>query len=149
VKQPSGYCLYCRKSFNNQRAYANHVNSKKCKDQKAKFQKREDKMDVANNRLNRKPLDSEEEEDDDDDLEVEEVDSDEWDEDEGDLRGEAIPPNVCLFSDHESKDVEGNLLHMTEKYSFFLPDPEYLVDLEGLLAYLGEKVILQYHLSAY
>jgi pre-60S factor REI1 len=29
---------------------------------------------------------------------------------------------------------------LTEKHSFFIPDADYLVDLEGLLTYLGEKV---------
>jgi pre-60S factor REI1 len=31
---------------------------------------------------------------------------------------------------------------MTNTYSFFIPDPEYLVDLEGLLGYCSEKVRL-------
>ncbi len=30
--------------------------------------------------------------------------------------------------------------HMSEVHSFFIPDVEYLVDLEGLLQYLGEKI---------
>ena len=29
---------------------------------------------------------------------------------------------------------------MSEKHSFFLPDLEYLIDLEGLLKYLGAKI---------
>lgn len=29
---------------------------------------------------------------------------------------------------------------MTEAHSFFLPDPEFLTDLEGLIEYLGAKV---------
>lgn len=45
------------------------------------FNQRDDKVEVENNRLNRKP-DAENEEE---DLEVEEVDSDEWDEDDDDL----------------------------------------------------------------
>ncbi len=38
------------------------------------------------------------------------------------------------------RDVDKNIVHLTEKHSFFIPDAEYLVDMEGLLAYLGEKV---------
>ncbi len=30
--------------------------------------------------------------------------------------------------------------HMTEAHSFFIPDPEYLADISGLLEYLGAKV---------
>jgi pre-60S factor REI1 len=30
--------------------------------------------------------------------------------------------------------------HMTEAHSFFIPDREYLTDLPGFIAYLGEKI---------
>jgi hypothetical protein len=30
--------------------------------------------------------------------------------------------------------------HMTEAHSFFIPDPEFLGDLAGLIEYLGAKV---------
>ena len=110
-----------------------------------KFNQKADAVVIANNRLNRKPsesLDEAGESDiDDDDLEVEEVDSDEWEEDEEPKEGaRAIEPTECLFSGHVSKTMEKNLIYMMEKYSFFLPDPDYLVDLEGMMKYLGEKV---------
>ncbi len=94
---------------------------------------------IEQNRLNRKASESVAEEDgeDDEDMEVEEVDSDEWD----DLdAGDSISVDTCLFCVHRSKDIEKNLIHMTEGHSFFLPDAEYLVDLKGLMGYLGEKV---------
>ena len=89
--------------------------------------------------MNRKPSESveENEDDDDGDMEVEEVDSDEWEE-EGE--GEPVPSNECMFCSHASRDLECNVVHMTERHSFFLPDAEYLADLEGMVAYLGEKV---------
>ncbi|XP_060081154.1 cytoplasmic 60S subunit biogenesis factor ZNF622-like [Ylistrum balloti] len=46
----------------------------------------------------------------------------------------------CLFCSHVSKTLEDNTKHMTSKHSFFIPDAEFLVDLEGLITYLGEKV---------
>ncbi len=36
--------------------------------------------------------------------------------------------------------MDKNIEHLTAKHSFFIPDAEYLVDLDGLLAYLGAKV---------
>ena len=51
-----------------------------------------------------------------------------------------VPSNECIFCSHNSRDLEGNVIHMTERHSFFLPDAEYLADLEGMMAYLGEKV---------
>jgi len=134
VKKPDGYCAACRKHFNTEKAFENHVKSKKHREIAAAFDKRRDKDVVENNRVNRKPSESI---GDDDDMEVEEVDSDEWDE-EGE--GDRVPPNECIFCSHNSKDLENNVIHMTERHSFFLPDAEYLTDLEGIMCYLGEKV---------
>jgi pre-60S factor REI1 len=33
--------------------------------------------------------------------------------------------------------METNVAHMTKKHSFFLPDAEFIADLEGLMIYLG------------
>lgn len=54
--------------------------------------------------------------------------------------GEAIPNVACLFCSSSASAVEENLKHMSSNHSFFVPDLEYLVDVEGLLTYLGEKV---------
>jgi pre-60S factor REI1 len=51
-----------------------------------------------------------------------------------------LSPAHCLFCSHVSSSLEDNLTHMSTKHSFFIPDAEYLVDLTGLIAYLGEKV---------
>lgn len=142
IKTPDGYCAACRKHFNTEGAFENHLKSKKHREIAAAFDMRTDKDVVENNRMNRKTSESIEEnddvvDDDDKDMEVEEVDSDEWDE-EGD--GEAVPANDCIFCSHHSKDLENNVTHLTERHCFFLPDAEYLADLEGMLTYMGEKV---------
>ncbi|KAL1138959.1 hypothetical protein AAG570_009021 [Ranatra chinensis] len=73
---------------------------------------------------------------------MEEVDSDEWD-----LDSDEVSPNNpilnkdCLFCENHSKTLTKCVRHMTESHSFFVPDIDYLVDLRGLLLYLGEKVI--------
>ncbi|KAJ3120604.1 hypothetical protein HK100_012728 [Physocladia obscura] len=51
------------------------------------------------------------------------------------------PHKDCLFCEsHKSISLEENVKHMAAVHSFFVPDLEYLVDLEGLIAYLGEKI---------
>ncbi|KAJ7395651.1 Zinc finger protein 622 [Pitangus sulphuratus] len=52
----------------------------------------------------------------------------------------AIPVTDCLFCSHHSRSLTKNVAHMTKIHSFFIPDIEYLVDLRGLIKYLGEKV---------
>uniref|UniRef100_A0A8V0X863 Cytoplasmic 60S subunit biogenesis factor ZNF622 n=1 Tax=Gallus gallus TaxID=9031 RepID=A0A8V0X863_CHICK len=52
----------------------------------------------------------------------------------------AIPVTDCLFCSHHSRTLMKNVAHMTKVHSFFIPDIEYLVDLRGLIKYLGEKI---------
>lgn len=53
-----------------------------------------------------------------------------------------IDPKQCLFDPHFSASVEANADRMYRKYGFFLPDREYLTDLEGLIGYCHEKIKL-------
>ncbi|KAJ3208300.1 hypothetical protein HDU67_006814 [Dinochytrium kinnereticum] len=46
----------------------------------------------------------------------------------------------CLFCQSHSATLEDNMAHMALAHSFFIPDLEYLVDLPGLIKYLGEKI---------
>ena len=67
------------------------------------------------------------------------MDSDEWDEDE--VNDEDVIPNTdCLFCSKISKNMEKNLLHMSENHSFFVPDLDFITDLDGMISYLGAKV---------
>ncbi|XP_037132822.1 zinc finger protein 622 [Syngnathus acus] len=52
----------------------------------------------------------------------------------------SIPVTDCLFCSHHSKSLLRNVAHMTQVHSFFIPDLQYLVNLKGLVRYLGEKV---------
>lgn len=49
-------------------------------------------------------------------------------------------PQDCLFCKAQHESLEENVRHMQEVHSFFIPDIDYLVNLEGLISYLGEKV---------
>ncbi|KAI6046184.1 C2H2 type zinc-finger-domain-containing protein [Pisolithus marmoratus] len=53
-----------------------------------------------------------------------------------------ISPHACLFCAMVSTEISENLTHMASVHSFFVPDAEYLVDLPGLLTYLGEKITI-------
>jgi len=75
-----------------------------------------------------------------DDGEWEDVDDDDDEDDDDDYQVEALGVTHCLFCPQESASMEANITHMTVVHGFFIPDLEYVVDLEGLMAYLGEKV---------
>lgn len=53
-----------------------------------------------------------------------------------------IRPSDCLFCPLSSVSIDDNVLHMAKKHSFFIPDQDILIDLPGLLSYLGEKIVL-------
>ena len=54
----------------------------------------------------------------------------EWD-------GDCLGIEECLFCSFISESLEANVKHMVDTHSFFIPDLEYLSDLEGLITYLG------------
>jgi len=140
TKSPTGYCVACSKSFATEKAYENHLKSKKHLVALKAFEEKENKDEIAKNRRNRKITEETaaeetmEEDADSDDEDYEEVDSDEWDEE------DAISPNDCFFCSHHSSNNDKNLLHMSEKHSFFVPDLEYVINVDGLLTYIGCKV---------
>lgn len=144
LQETTTYCSACRKQFISDKSYDNHLNSKKHKDSASKFEKenegRED--DVAMKQVNSVPKKHAppnaviEDVDASASGDVEEVDSDEWEDD----FDNPIVENKCIFCVHHSEDLTENLQHMAVGHSFFVPDMEYVVDLNGLMEYLGEKV---------
>ena len=50
------------------------------------------------------------------------------------------PRYIASFCPKSFLSLEENLAHMTTVHSFFVPDTEYLVDMTGLITYLGEKL---------
>ncbi|CAH2068502.1 unnamed protein product, partial [Iphiclides podalirius] len=164
VRDGSSYCKCCSKLFNTKNAYANHLNSKKhrqteersleglkqdeelsCHSDSDSFVKIDDveKLRAVKSEPEKfvvvVPNDSGDE-DVETDSEIEELDSDEWDECRIKESDSLIKPRDCLFCTHHSKSMYKNLKHMSKAHSFFIPDVEYLVDVNGLLLYLGEKI---------
>ena len=50
----------------------------------------------------------------------------------------------CLFCNFESDNQEDNISHMSHAHSFFIPDIDYLIDLESFLRYLF-SIIAEFH----
>lgn len=137
------YCSACRTKFISDKSYGNHLNSKKHHENILLTEKSAEQlgnqndaqMKMVNESITEAPPVAKiEDANDDDGMQVVEVDSDEWDFD------NPIENNVCIFCPHPSEDLVENVKHMSVVHSFFIPDTEYLTDLEGLLLYLGEKV---------
>ena len=74
--------------------------------------------------------------------EEEEGDWEDVDEDGNTIIEAKTNANISIFDDKEFDTVEECVKYMSLTYGFFIPDTEYLVDLNGLLVYLNEKVKL-------
>ena len=72
TKAPSGYCVSCSKSFATEKAYENHLKSKKHLEALKVFEAKANKHEIELNRRNRK-LTEEMDEDPDEDIEIEEI----------------------------------------------------------------------------
>ncbi|XP_008556264.1 cytoplasmic 60S subunit biogenesis factor ZNF622 [Microplitis demolitor] len=145
-------CKVCHKTFNTTNQYENHLMSKKHRERSLKSEKIPPRDDaeyintVSPGKLIHKAVSSVGSPDKDDekasslnvevDSDVESVDSDDWVED----TDNPVKNNCCLFCKHHSRSIVKNLKHMNEAHGFFIPDPEYCIDVRGLLVYLGEKV---------
>ncbi|WPH02655.1 cytoplasmic 60s subunit biogenesis factor rei1 like protein [Acrodontium crateriforme] len=65
--------------------------------------------------------------------EEEETDEDEEYEHKADIK-------QCLFCNYVSPTKELNINHMSKQHGFFIPERDYLVDLDGLVTYLHETI---------
>lgn len=119
----SCYCPHCRKKFGSEKSFENHLQSKKHLDNVLSNPTR---TAVPTTKKNEEVMEEE----------IEEVSTDEeWEDEE-----EAIIITSCMFCKHESKDMAGNIQHMSDKHSFFIPDMEFVTDVEGLMTYIGQRV---------
>lgn len=148
-------CKVCKKNFSTKNQYDNHLLSKKHKEKAirsdisldeddASMMSQSDKESCSSSGPIKKFKNNTEMTESKDGMEVdsdvESVDSDEWLED----TENPVVRNDCLFCNHHSQSWVKNLKHMTTVHSFFIPDPEFCVDIKGLLIYLGEKVFAGY-----
>ena len=158
--EDTGHCKFCNKHFNSQNAYENHLKSKKHKEieakQKQKLTSEEEKLLAKQAEKGLIPMDSvnvseknvknasskasipkasgassskQQAQEEDMDTDDESVES--W-------SGEALGLEECLFCPLVSDSLEINMSHMASSHSFFIPDLEYVSDIEGLVLYLGK-----------
>lgn len=132
------YCKACKKLFKSKNAHDNHLDSKKHKDNLKEFLEQnevaeQEEISVKSTKPKKEFI-------------VGAQAMDEGAEGEGDEDGweedwqNPIESNDCLFCNHHSEDLIENIKHMSVKHSFFIPDAEYCIDVEGTLGYLAEKI---------
>lgn len=133
------------KSFASENAFRSHMQSKRHRDREAYLASRpkgNDKQPTASDHATVEDGDSASEEGESDDETAEESDDDA--DIEQKLAGfrRRIRPSDCLFCPTHTASVDLAVQHMASQHSFFIPDRDNLIDLSGLLSYLGEKVTI-------
>ena len=58
----------------------------------------------------------------------------------GQSQSSSIPLNRCLFCNYDSPTFKLGVMHMTKYHGMFIPEQNYLVNLEGLVTWLHEKI---------
>ncbi|KAF0695289.1 Aste57867_13885 [Aphanomyces stellatus] len=125
VVEQSFKCHNCNKSFTNAKAVENHKVTKK---HQAAVKKADGVENITSKVIEKKE-------------EVAAEDAEDEDEEEGE-EDVSLEITHCMFCAFEADSLESNLTHMQKHHGFFIPDLEYLQDLEGFITYLVEKVKL-------
>lgn len=132
-------CLPCKKTFSSAAAYENHIQSKKHHEQVAKYGSDAVKVfaplqqDSSAAASSSKPLPElpEDATDEQVDAAIEEH-----------IKGAKTRLEVtdCLYCPRKFETLQQNIEHMHLQHSFYIPDIDCLVDLEGLMRHLADKV---------
>ena len=147
-------CVYFRKTYTTENAYRSHINSKKHKETELKLASRgnpeptisqTEQSTEANKKTSEypptpvepspRPALEEEQRGEQEPSKTQSI------EDRIASVRSRIAPSQCLFcSALTFESIDESVSHMASTHSFFIPDLEYLVDLSGLLSFLGERI---------
>lgn len=141
-------CKPCHKHFNSENALQSHLKSKKhieiCNKQAGSTDElvkniKNKSVGEVERRVLTEQLDRRNGEQPDEI--VAEDDDDDWESVDEDEDIPVVPTNICMFCNYKNSGTEENIQHMKVFHSFYIPDLEYMRDPEGLLCYLGQKVL--------
>lgn len=135
-------CHACQKTFYSENSYQNHVKSSKHKQREARLSKEGDDASVMSSTFSfGEPVNKSQEND------VSKVTDglksatiNEEDEDEEMQDKDEYSSSRCLFCRADASDVHANVDHMYKSHGMFIPERDYLVDLDGLVHYLYRKI---------
>lgn len=140
-------CVACQKPFYSENSYQNHLNSSKHKSREARMSR--DHADDASSVMSSnfslgEPINKPREADGDvskaaDSLKTATIEEEENEEREPSDDGEYSSAR-CLFCSKKESDINANVDHMLKGHGLFIPERDYLIDLEGLLHYLYRKI---------
>ncbi|EAW11320.1 putative C2H2 finger domain protein [Aspergillus clavatus NRRL 1] len=141
-------CLACQKTFFSENSYQNHVKSSKHKAREVRMAKdfADDSSSVMSSTFSlgepiNKPRDDSDVSKIVDNLKTSTIEEEDEEEDDEDTEVDSnYSPSRCLFCNNEASDIQENVEHMRKNHGMFIPEKNYLVDLDGLIHYLYRKI---------
>lgn len=138
-------CVACQKPFYSENSFRNHLNSSKHKAREARMSKEQsdDASSVMSSTFSLgEPINKSQGHDEDvskvaDGMKGTTIDEEEEEEPAED---EEFTSSRCLFCPNKESDMHASSDHMLKTHGMFIPEKDYLVDLEGLLRYLYRKI---------
>ncbi|KAE8339783.1 hypothetical protein BDV24DRAFT_135400 [Aspergillus arachidicola] len=137
-------CAACQKTFFSENSYQNHVKSSKHRAREAQMLR--DSADDASSVMSstfslgepvNKPRERSEVSKVTESLKNATIEEDDEDEE---MEEQGFSASRCLFCNEKSSDLQQNTEHMFKTHGMFIPEKDYLVDLEGLVHYLYRKI---------
>lgn len=145
-------CAACQKTFYSENSFQNHVRSSKHKLREARLRQSgglaDDTSSVMSSTFSLgEPINKSTpaEKDDEvskvaDGLKTSTIEEGEEEEDDEESAEEEFSASRCLFCNNNSADLQSNVEHMFKGHGMFIPEKDYLIDLEGLIHYLYRKI---------
>lgn len=138
-------CAACQKPFYSENSFRNHLNSSKHKSREARLSKEQadDASSVMSSTFSLgEPINKSQGHEEDvskvaDGLKGATIDEEEEEEP---AEEKEFTSSRCLFCPNKESDINANAEHMLKTHGMFIPEKDYLVDLEGLLRYLYRKI---------
>ncbi|KAA8644255.1 putative C2H2 finger domain protein [Aspergillus tanneri] len=145
-------CVACQKTFYSENSYQNHVKSSKHRAREARLHKEnaaESSSVMSSTFSLGEPINKPRAETDvstiTKDLDTATINEQEGENDENDEMDESpdngeFSPARCLFCPTKSANLQENTDHMLKSHGMFIPEKDFLVNLEGLVHYLNRKI---------
>ncbi|PVG00379.1 hypothetical protein CPB86DRAFT_729503 [Serendipita vermifera] len=141
-------CTICNKNYTTENAYRSHITSKRHRDAEVKYNaKLKKEMDAPQGEegtteatVDAEPVSAKSEAAPNKSNDTPQEDVEMTIEEKIARARTRLSPSDCLFCPVHSDSLADNLTHMSITHGFFVPDAEFLVDLAGLITYLGEKI---------
>lgn len=131
------HCITCNRTYSSQNAYEAHLQSKRHIELAKTSKANQEHAETANKDVTTSAQPAGQQKIPEEFLDEEEII-------EQRIKDTNIKLRQCFFCLKNSASLKKNIVHLAKEHGFQIPDIEYVSDLEGLLEYFAQKVLIGY-----